>query len=241
MPNEAILIISLIVIYSAVVLFYKLFGRAGLYAYTVLASISANIEVLILVDAFGMRQTLGNVLFASTFLTTDILSETEGKKYADKAVLIGIASSILFVFISQSWLLYTPCPADLASAAIHKLFANTPRLIGVSIAVYAIVQFFDVYAYHAIWNFTAKHFGSRGKGLWIRNNLSTLTSQLLNTVLFNFAAFWGIYDFKTIISIALSSYVIFIFTSLLDTPAIYIAARGRQTAPPALEGASPKD
>ena len=72
MSNELLLIITLIVEYSAVVLMYKYLGRDGLYLWTVLATITANIEVLILVKAFGMEMTLGNVLFATTFLVTDI-------------------------------------------------------------------------------------------------------------------------------------------------------------------------
>ena len=90
MNNELLLILSLVLIYTCVVLFYRFLGRSGLYCWTVLATIAANIEVLIVVDAFGMEQTLGNILFASTFLVTDILSETEGKRAANKAVLIGI-------------------------------------------------------------------------------------------------------------------------------------------------------
>lgn len=139
MRNEIILFCSLVCIYSAVVLFYKFFGRTGLYMWTVIATISANIEVLILVDAFGMEQTLGNVLFASTFLVTDILSETEGKKYANKAVRMGIVVSVAFILISQSWFLYEPNGNDWAMPAIRSVFSNTPRLMLVSIAVYGIV------------------------------------------------------------------------------------------------------
>ncbi len=50
-----------------------------------------------------------------------------------------------------------------------------------------------------------------------------LVSQALNTILFNVGAFWGIYSAKTILSIALSSYVIFLVTSLADTPFVYLA------------------
>ena len=80
MNNELLLILSIIGVYSSVVLAYRFLGKSGLYCWTVLATIAANIEVLIVIDAFGMEQTLGNILFASTFLVTDILSETEGKK-----------------------------------------------------------------------------------------------------------------------------------------------------------------
>lgn len=223
MPNEIILAASLVCIYGAVVLFYRFFGKTGLYMWTVIATVSANIEVLILVDAFGMEQTLGNILFASTFLVTDILSETEGRKYASHAVKIGIAVSIVFILISQSWFLYQPSANDWAMPSIRAVFSNTPRLMLVSIAVYGIVQAFDVCAYHVIWKRTEKVLGDSRKGLWIRNNGSTLLSQLLNTVLFTFGAFAGVHSLQTLISICFSSYVIFIATSLLDTPAVYLA------------------
>jgi uncharacterized integral membrane protein (TIGR00697 family) len=225
MPNEIILIISLIVLYAMVVFAYKLFGTTGLYCWTVIATITANIEVLILVNAFGMEQTLGNILFASTFLVTDILSEMEGKKAANKAVKIGIAASFAFILISQSWMLYTPNQNDWAMPAIKNVFSNTPRLMIAGIAVYAVVQVFDVWAYHKIWEMTSKACKDSKKFLWLRNNGSTLVSQFLNTLLFTFAAFLGVYDMPTLISIVISSYIIFIATSLFDTPAVYIVRK----------------
>lgn len=223
MRNEIILILSLLAIYTAVVLFYKFWGKSGLYCWTVIATISANIEVLILVDAFGMEQTLGNILFASTFLVTDILSETEGKEAAKKAVTLGIVTSVVFVLISQSWLLYLPNENDFAMPAIRSVFTNTPRLMISSIVVYAIVQMFDVWAYHAIWKKTEKYCKDSKRFLWLRNNGSTLVSQFFNTFLYTFAAFLFIYPVGTLMNIVLSSYVIFIATSLLDTPAVYAA------------------
>ncbi len=223
MINEILLIVSVLVLYSCVVLAYRFFGKAGLYCWTVIATISANIEVLILVTAFGMEMTLGNILFASTFLVTDILSETEGKKAANKAVVIGIATSAVFILISQSWMLYQPNSNDFIMPSIKNVFSNTPRMMLAGIAVYAIVQVFDVWAYHMIWKLTEKKCHDSKRFLWLRNNGSTLISQLFNTILFTLAAFLGTYDAKSIISIIISSYVIFIATSLLDTPAVYIA------------------
>ncbi len=225
MNNELLLILSILFIYTCVVLFYRFLGKTGLYCWTVLATIAANIEVLIVIDAFGMEQTLGNILFASTFLVTDILSETEGRQSANKAVLIGIITSSVFILISQSWLLYTPNDNDWAAPAIASVFSNTPRLMLSSIIVYAIVQAFDVFAYHTIWAKTTMLCKDSQKFLWLRNNGSTLISQFFNTFLYTFAAFWGIYEPKTLMNIVLSSYVIFIFTSLLDTPAVYIARK----------------
>ena len=75
MSNEVLLILNLVIVYSSVILWHYFLKEKGLYCWTVLATIAANIEVMILVEAFGMQQTLGNILFASTFLVTDILSE----------------------------------------------------------------------------------------------------------------------------------------------------------------------
>lgn len=225
MPNELVLIFSLLLIYGGVLIWYLLFGSQGLLCFTVVATISANIEVLILIDAFGMSQTLGNVLFASTFLITDIISETQGRKQADLAVNIGIATSLTFILISQSWFLYTPSGEDTLSGSIYSVFANTPRMMIVGLLVYAIAQRFDVWAYHKWWDWTEKWSGDRRKFLYLRNNGSTLISQLLNTVLFTAGAFFGVYDGKTLVSIGISSYIIFIFTSLLDTPFVYLARK----------------
>lgn len=223
MTNEILLIGSLLLLYSSVLLWFRLFGVEGLIAFNVLATVTANIEVLILVNAFSMEMTLGNILFATTFLVTDILSETSGKKAAQKAVWTGIAANVLFILISQSWLLYIPSSADWVSPSMRIVFSNTPRMMLSSLAVYAISQMFDVWLYHKWWDFTEKRTGSRKAFLWLRNNGSTLFSQLLNTGLFTFLAFWGTYDLPTLLSIALSSYVLFIFTSLLDTPVVYLA------------------
>ena len=223
MRNEALLIVTLLVLYGSVLLWFALFGTSGLMGFTVFATIAANIEVLILVQAFGMEMTLGNILFATTFLVTDILSEIAGKKQAQQAVWIGIAANVLFVVVSQSWLMYIPSAEDWVTPPIRSIFPNTPRLMLASLAVYAIVQVFDVWLYHKWWDLTQRLSGDRRGYLWVRNNGSTLISQLLNAILYTAFAFYGMYDIPTLVSIVLSSYVIFIFTSLLDTPIVYWA------------------
>jgi uncharacterized integral membrane protein (TIGR00697 family) len=225
MPNEAILFITLILENLGVVVVFRLFGNSGLRLWTVMATITYNIEVLILVDAFGLEMTLGNILFATTFLVTDITSEVYGKKESQKTVWIGIATAIIFVLISGSWLYYTPSANDFASPAISTIFAYTPRLVLSSMAVYAIAQFTDVWLYHKWWDLTDRIWGDHDRFLWVRNNGSTLISQLINSVLFNVFAFAGIYETKTLISIILSCYLIFIVTSLFDTPFMYLCRK----------------
>lgn len=122
-------------------------------------------------------------------------------------------------------MLYIPNENDFASPSIRTVFSNTPRLMAVGIIVYVIVQLFDVWAYHKWWAFTEQKFKDRQKFLWLRNNGSTLLSQLLNTILFTWGAFLGAHDTQTLISIACSSYIIFVITSLADTPFVYLARR----------------
>ena len=225
MANEILIILSFIFIYGSIVLFYRYFGKKGLLAFNVLATLLANIEVLILVRAFGVAMTLGNVLFASTFLITDILSENHSRKDANKAVIISTLCSVIFIVISQSWLLYTPSVNDWASGAFRTIFSSTPRIVCASLAVYLLSQLTDVWLYHKWWEWCKKHFGDEKKGLWIRNNGSTMISQLINTFLYTFLAFYGTYSISTLVSIFTSSYLIYIVTSLLDTPFVYWCRR----------------
>ncbi|MBQ8169945.1 MAG: queuosine precursor transporter [Bacteroidales bacterium] len=232
MPNEILIILSFLLIYGGVVLFYRLFGKNGLLAFNVMATLLANIEVLLVVRAFGIEMTLGNVLFASTFLITDILSENHGKKDANKAVIISTLCSVFFIAISQMWLLYTPSESDWASSSFRTIFSSTPRVVCASLIVYLISQLIDVWLYHKWWDWCRKRFGDEKKGLWIRNNGSTMISQMINTLLYTFLAFYGTYDIRTLLSIFISSYLIFFVTSLLDTPFVYwcrkIGAENRQ-------------
>ncbi|MDE7164501.1 MAG: queuosine precursor transporter [Clostridiales bacterium] len=221
--NELLLLVSVVFIYGVVLLAYMLFGRSGLYAVSAIATVFANIEVLILVKAFGLEQTLGNVLFASTFLVTDILSECEGKKSANKAVYIGLFATLFFLALSASWLCFVPSDSDTVMPAFRQIFTATPRIVGASLAVYVVSQIFDVWLYHKWWSFTEKKFGDKKRFLWLRNNGSTLVSQLINSLLFAVLAFAGTCSVATLMSIFGSGYIIFVFTSLLDTPVLYLA------------------
>lgn len=223
--NELFLILSLLLSFSATIIFLKLFGKGGLFAWIGISAIFANIEVTILVHAFGMDQTLGNTLFASSFLATDILSEIYGKKEADRGVKVGILTSVFFIVFSFLWTHYIPAESDWATPFIKPLFSNTPRILISSLVAYAISETIDVWLYHKWWDLTEKKTGDHKKMLWFRNNFSTLISQLVNIIIFNFGAFLGVYQMEELLKITLSCYVIYIATSLLDTPFVYLARK----------------
>ena len=95
MTNNAIFIITVILYLGSVLFMYKMFGKHGLYAFAVFSTLLGNIAVCKCVDIFGFSTTAGNVLYAATFLVTDILSEKYGKKAASKAVALSLTTMVL--------------------------------------------------------------------------------------------------------------------------------------------------
>ena len=83
------------------------------------------------------------MLFAVTFLITDILSECEGKKEANKAAWIGMFTSLFFLLLSQSRLLYVPAESDWAMGPSGRYSPAPPRMLISSFIVYAVSQMFD--------------------------------------------------------------------------------------------------
>ena len=82
MPNEIIWIIFALINFTFFLTSYKFFGRTGIIIWIVLATILANIQVLTVVDLFGVEASLGNILYGTIFLGTDVLNEIYGKKEA---------------------------------------------------------------------------------------------------------------------------------------------------------------
>ena len=223
--NEVILLLSVPLIFGAALLFYRFFGKAGLYCFAAVATVAANIEVLMLIEAFSLEMTLGNILFAATFLVTDILSELEGKAAAKRCVTLSIAVAVFFLLISLTWLCYQPAAGDTVTPALQKVFSRTPRMILAGLSVFAVVQYLDIRLYHRWWRLTEGLCGDRQRFLWLRNNGSTLISQFFNAVLFNVAAFAGTYPAGTLISVIVATYLIYFALTVADTPFLYLAKR----------------
>ncbi len=224
MSNEMLLIVSIFIYFGLLIVFYKLFSYIGLYIWVAIATILANIEVIMLIDAFGVEMTLGNVCFASIFLATDLLSEKYSKKHAKQAVIIGALTSIAFIVSSQVWLNFKPSTNDLSYASLVGVFDATPRVVIAGLVVYLIVQYIDIFIYHTIWTLTTKGRKSTNY-LWLRNNGSTIISQFFNAFLFTYFAFYNssIIPNEALLSVALATFTIYLFISLIDTPFLYFA------------------
>ena len=216
--NEILLFIEIIIVFSIVLITNRLFKKEGLIAYIGIASVLANIQVAKQITIFGLDATLGNVLFASTFLATDILTEYYSKKDAVKGVNVGLMSVIIYIIISQLTLLFTPNSFDFVSDSMKNIFELAPRICIASVVMFYIANRVDVFLYNKLKLKNTK--------LWFRNNLSTILCNCLENFLFIGLAFYRIYDLKTILIIAGTSSIIETIIALCDTPFLYLAKKG---------------
>jgi hypothetical protein len=224
--NELLWIGMLIANFLAIILSYRLFGKQGLFIWIPVATIVANIQVIQTVELFGLAATLGNIVYASSFLVTDILSELYGRKEANRAVWIGFFSLIVMTGLMNLALLFEPLQGDEFSGHTHDslttIFSLMPRIMVASLVAYLVSQRHDVWAYH----FWQNKFPGR-KRIWIRNNLSTMVSQLLDSIIFTSIAFFGSYSATVLIEIFLTTYLLKLLVAIADTPFIYWAAKLR--------------
>lgn len=217
MPNEILFVIEIVVCFGVLLLCNRLFGKEGLIAWIAIASILANIITAKNVDAFGLTYTLGTVLFASTFLATDIITERFGEATAKKGVFIGMFATLVFIGASQLALLYIPSSIDYANDSMKTLFSLNLRISISSVVMYFIANMADVYLY----SFLKKKMNN--KHMWIRNNVATIICNCLENFLFMSGAFLGIYDLKTVMIMALSTSIVEALVGICDTPFLYIA------------------
>lgn len=210
--------INIIVTFSLVVLIEKLFKKEGLYVWLSIATILANITVCKMIDVFSFTTSLGNVLFASTFLATDIMSEKYGKEEAKKGVYISIFSAITFIIITQLTLLFIPSSDDVVNDAMKILFSISIRTMAASMLMFFISNMADIHLYNKL----KEKYPNK---LWLRNNVSTILCNCVENYFFNTLAFIGIFPMSVIISIATTTTVIEIVIALCDTPFLYLSKK----------------
>lgn len=209
-------VISAFITFSFVVLIEKIFKKEGLYVWIGISTIIANILVCKSIDILGFTTNLGNIMFASNFLATDIICEKYNSKESKKAIILGVMAQLIFVVTTQLALAYIPSTEDLSHEAMLGLFSINLRVSLASVSMYFISNMFDIYLFEKI---KKKH----PKELWLRNNVSTIISNCLENYIFALIAFLGIFEIQTIIEIATVASVIETIIAILDTPFLYIA------------------
>jgi len=203
-------------------LLYRVFGKTGLYASVILSILMANLQGPKLTIILGMQTSLGVILYSGIYFATDLLSEKYGKREANRAVMVGFLVSVIIVVMISISLLFLPSTeanTTQFSQDVHNAFSTlfnfTPRFVFGSLLAYVISQNFDVWIFHFIKTRTGS------KHLWLRNNLSTMTSQALDTIVYSLVVWWGIVDLTTAIQLGLAKYLFKVFIALFDTPFIY--------------------
>ncbi len=221
MNNELIWFAEILANFFLIILAYKLFGKWGLIMWIPVSVIVANIQVVQTVELFGFAATLGNVVYATSFLITDILSENYGKKEANKAVWIGFFSLISMTLLMNIALLYTPLAGDdfavKTQESTRTIFSLMPRIAFASLSAYLLSQHHDVWAFH-FW----KNRFPTDRQLWIRNNLSTMVSQILDSAVFVLIAFYGVFETGILLEIFITTYILKFIVAAADTPFVYI-------------------
>ena len=210
--------VSILVTFSLLVLFEKLFKKEGLYVWMGISTIIANIIVCKNIEIFGITATLGNVLFASTFLATDMMTEKYDVKDSKKAVLLGLASQVMFIVITQMALLFIPAEEDIAHGAMKELFSINIRVSISSMTMFFIANMADIYLFQKIKERIPNK-------LWLRNNIATIVSNCIENYFFVTLAFIGIYDIQTIIAIATSTTILEMIIAICDTPFLYLSKK----------------
>ncbi|MCC6142455.1 MAG: queuosine precursor transporter [Candidatus Hydrogenedentes bacterium] len=210
---------------SLTLLLYRLYGKMGLYAVVILNIMLCNMMGPKITNIFGFNTTMGAILYSGIYFATDLLGERYGKREANRAVFIGFAVSVLVIVMTQLSLLFQPTtlgerPADLAArahASQDVLFNMTPRFVLGSLLAYLISQTHDVWLFHVIKDLTA------GRHLWLRNNVSTIVSQSIDTVVYAFVVWWGYVSLHEALALGAAKYMFKVIIALLDTPFIYWA------------------
>lgn len=203
---------------------YRLFGRVGLYAWIGFATVIANIQVTKTIElsiaSAGIIMTLGNTLFTTISMSTDMLNEKYGPQAAKKAIWFGFFTLITSTIMMQMVLAFEPQATDFAQESLQTIFGLMPRLAAASLLAYLVSQFLDV----RVYGYLRQRFGARNQ-FWIRTNVSTGISQLVDSIVFCTVAFGfsNLYTMSEWLQIVFTTYIFKFIISVVSTPVLYWA------------------
>jgi len=162
--------------------------------------------------------SVGILPYPITFLITDLISEIYGKKKANQVVITGIFASFFsmgILLIANEVPAIENSPID--DKTFNQVFALSPIAALASMIAYLIAQFVDIRIYHFWKNLT------QGKMLWLRNNFSTFSSQLIDTLLVvGLLSVFGVLEWKLFWGLVISGFLFKIIVAALDTPLLYL-------------------
>ena len=225
--QELLWLLTVIYDLGLAILLYRFFGKYGLYTAVILGIILGNLQggKVSELEIFGYSFTasMGAILYSGIYFATDVLNEKYGRKEANRAVMLGFFANIAVMITLVLSIQFKP--SDIAGSAlevhnaISVLAGYSPIFVVGSLVAYLISQTFDVWFFHKIRSYTGE------SKLWLRNNLSTITSQLLDTMIYQFTWVLAGMDLKTAFMIAITKYVFKVVIAGIDTIFIYWVRR----------------
>ena len=159
----------------------------------------------------------GVLPYPITFLITDILSELYGRKRTTHVVLSGLFASIfvlLILWLGAQFPAIESSPVD--DITFNQVFQNAWRVIAASMLAYLVAQLVDVRLFHFWKGITG------GRMLWVRNNFSTIVSQLIDTTLVVVVLFIGVESTETMTGYIADGWMFKALCALFDTVLIYL-------------------
>jgi len=191
----------------------------------------ANLITAKLFVLFGVVLAAGIIPYPITFLATDLICEVYGQKRANYLVFVGFVLSLLVLVVLQLGLHAEPFSEFNIQSEYVAIFGQSSRAIIASMIAYLIAQLIDVRLFH-FWKRLTK-----GKHLWLRNNASTMISQLVDSVLVISILFYGKVSDGQLVNMIIAGYLFKMAIAALDTPFFYFGTRHLKTW--ALEGGTP--
>lgn len=179
----------------------------------ILSNILAS-KILMLFGVFVIPSAV--VAYPITFLMTDVIGEIWGKEQANKTVKIGLVCQILCILLTLVAIALPVAPFADNQETFKTILGSSLRVTTASLIAYLFSQSWDVFVFHKLKD------KSEDKK-WLRNNLSTMTSQIIDTAIFITIAFYG--TVPSILTMIVSQYVIKAILALLDTPFFYIMTK----------------
>jgi len=179
--------------------------------------IICNIQTIKIAEVFGLTISLGNISYGALFLTTDILSEKYGKDATLTATKLSLIAMLIFSVFMYIFLQYKPSELDTSHNALLQIFNYIPRVTFASLTSCFLSQRCDAYLYSKL--------KKKYNKVWISNNVSTIISQTIDTLLFVLLSFLGIMNLEDIIQIIITMLLFKWIIALLDTPFMMLAAK----------------
>jgi len=202
-------------------LFFYLLLSALFIAALITTNLIANKFVSVDLGFKVFKISAGVLPYPITFLITDILSEIFGRKNTQRVVFVGFFASAFVLGIL--WLgdqFPSIVGSPVSDSEYAKVFQNSYKVVFSSMVAYLAAQFVDVRIYHFWKNLT------NGKYLWLRNNGSTIVSQLVDTTLVVGVLFYGQMPLSEMAVLILDGWLFKILFAFIDTPAMYAAVYG---------------